>query len=1255
MSNTTLDGLLVKLREPDLDLRAMAASDLLDLLKKLDISFMKDEGKQCMTALVKLLYDSQSHVQNLGMDCLGQAVCLVDAETAKEAVSSICCEIQQRGTSAETTALSVALRVMSGRISEDADAKKVLGSLAVPIASMLSNSPDMPSDVAVDVFAALSDVLTHAGAQVATDSEVVNQIQEVLLSFISHSNLSVRRRAIAVLGAFVVHVPGEQSEKALGIIFQRYEACTRASEKCILLRVLVTIARQCPERVTKIVPSIIDGEINLTEECDREERMTVLLVFETFVQHCTELVAPRRNEIYTCAVEALKYDPNYNYDDEDDMDTGSEAGDDFGDEYEDDIYEDDEDDTWDVRLSGVKLLAAIARSGLYSPHDIAQHIGTVLIARFREREDVVRAEILATYATVVGALGESAADSASGVAEVLQQQAPEAVTLILAAIKNYPRSTETKQLAFAVFAQLVLAKYDILDGSLSEITPIVTAALSADDTSGTLQTASSSLIKTNLKLDVLEFLRVLVQRSSVSDSAAEFLIATKDGLRENASSKAFQVPSASFTAAAGLVKLLSNAAHQSSMEVAQFVPWAEDMAQCAASLTGTDDQDLRSSVNVFIGTVLQKFGDHISASTAQQLLLILTELKGGIVHAPAVLGAFVQAISKPTALPQEIVVDVAPSVLQVIDPLFRQGSASVVTVALNVVKALAGYGTETLASAGDHILTNIIAIISKSPESPPASALQAFAAVCPTVSEENMRSVTAKLLKLLSATTVYDGQSAEALGELFETVGRSFPGLMDSWKDGIIENWSQTHARYYKQRKDSSNEAIQVPFPTAMLTNAAKSINSLYTGFYEAQGQQWTSEFLESLVFTSPRSTEDIALVCLGLRALGYAASQGWLAQSDQLAVQLDAHIQSKHDDVRDEAAAALGKYVGSYPATFAALFASATASDSEGASASGRLQAVNVAVDQIVGTGHDKTSADAMWAQITAYAQNSQGPLPDVLAQSLATFAVTFPQVFIPALAEHVSSSGDAKIKAFYITAFRTVLADRHLSAECDAELKNVLPQVLASIDDESINIRRLSLLALFTVIQSKAALIKDAVSTIEPALFRQTVVNESLIRIINMGPVKKRIDDGLDARRCAFQCVHMLVRMLPGAANTDLLAESIVRGIADDHDIRLLVLQVIHETVSTQAHMYAERLDEIAASVRKVQATKLSPKAVSQEIEKHHAILKSSVSVLVALEPVAKAATSPSAEFDKLLAEVMDSSNGELSVYYKELHSQG
>ncbi|KAJ2159813.1 hypothetical protein GGF46_002753 [Coemansia sp. RSA 552] len=1249
MTNGKLERLLESLRDTDQDLRAMATSDLLELLKQPGTSLSKEEGDKCVAAFVKLLYDAQSHVQNLAMECLGQAIRLVGAETTESAVHKICKEIQQRGSTADSCALSVALRVMTGRIAENAESTKLLGSLAAPVVGLLEDMPGLASDVTVDALSALAEIVTHAGAHIATDAEEAKRIQGLLLSFVGSSNVAVRRRAISALGAFVVYVPGKHSEEALDTIFQRYEECTRPTEKCILLRVLVTIARQRPERVRKLAGPIVEREIAAIEDSEGEHRITLLLVLEAFVSCCADLVASRRDEIYQIAVDALTFDPNYNYDDIDDgMDTGSEMGDEYDDEFEEDIYEDDGDDSWNVRLGGVKLLAAMAKSGLYTPQDVVEVIGTVLVEAFREREDVVRAEVLLTYATIVDELEKPADSSDSGAVDALELQTPKAIEAILKAIKNYPKSTETKQLALAICTRLVAVSEGILDSSLQSITPLVTSALEAEDTSGTLQTASTSLIKTNLKLDVLEFLRVFAARSSATDTVGQFLCAAKDGIKASVESKTFQVPAAAFEAALSLVRLLSMATHEGSKDIAEFVPWAEGMGQCAVSLTGVSDPALRTSTYTFISELLKRLGDRISEPVVDSLLDSLVELKSGPSCAPVVLGAFVYAATQPTAVPAAKIASKAPEILERIGPLFEQSMASIYTAALSVVVALASYGPGTLASSGDRILQSTVAIISRSAESPPVVALQALAAVFPSVSEDSVRSISKTLLKQLSETTVYDGPSDKALDGLFQAAGRTFPGLVDTWKSIMIENWEQGYSSYAQQRKAASNEAIQVQLPTTTLANAAKGINALYTGFYQAQGSQWSAEFLEPFVAKAPKSTSEVALACLGLRALGYAAERDALGQSEGIVERLNEHIESKNDDVRGEAATALGRYAGNNADMFPGLFRGAT--EGEGPGASSKLQAVKVAADLVVGSRQDEGRAREMWGHITDYVQGATGALPDVLAQTLAAFAIAFPEPYVGQLAERIAASTTTSTKAFYITAYRTMLADKQAGSGCDEQIKATLGSVVGALDDEDVEIRRVGLLALLAIIQGRAGLIADVVGRFEAALFRQTQVDDALVRVVNMGPFKKRIDDGLEARKSAYHCVHALVRALPGAVDARAVADSVVRGIVDEQDICTVALHTVQVSPAAMAPAYGERLDDVAAAIQTVQERKLGKKAVKQEMERHSRMLRTSVALLVAFEPIAKA--TPSAAFEALRSSTAESTT-ELSAFYQELTS--
>ncbi|KAJ2738431.1 hypothetical protein GGI20_006276, partial [Coemansia sp. BCRC 34301] len=381
------------------------------------------------------------------------------------------------------------------------------------------------------------------------------------------------------------------------------------------------------------------------------------------------------------------------------------------------------------------------------------------------------------------------------------------------------------------------------------------------------------------------------------------------------------------------------------------------------------------------------------------------------------------------------------------------------------------------------------------------------------VSEESIKQVASKLVRLLSVASVHDKQSSGALEQVYEAVGRTFPNIAEHWKADILSSWKQSYESFDKQRSAKNNDAILAQFPSSALANAARSVLALFTGYYKAAGQAWTDAFLSDLLSAEPKSTAEVALTCLALRVLGYAAATGLLAQEAAMAKQLYAHVESSNDDVRNEAAFALGCYVGNYTELLSALFDSATAST--GADASSKMMATKAALDLAVATRRATAIAESAWAQVTSYVEASDKPVPDVIAQILATFVTAFPDVYIPLLASRIASSNSITAKVSFITAFRTVLADKHLSSQCDVQTKLVLPTILARISDADINVRRLTLLALYTLIQTKLELVEDIIPAIQPALFQQTVIDTSVVREISMGPFKRKIDDGLETRK--------------------------------------------------------------------------------------------------------------------------------------------
>lgn len=71
----------------------------------------------------------------------------------------------------------------------------------------------------------------------------------------------------------------------------------------------------------------------------------------------------------------------------------------------------------------------------------------------------------------------------------------------------------------------------------------------------------------------------------------------------------------------------------------------------------------------------------------------------------------------------------------------------------------------------------------------------------------------------------------------------------------------------------------------------------------------------------------------------------------------------------------------------------------------------------------------------------------------------------------------------------------------------------------------RKLSLTALNAAARHKPALIRDHLVTLLPLLYAETVQKPELIHVVDMGPWKHRVDDGLETRKIAFETMYTIV----------------------------------------------------------------------------------------------------------------------------------
>lgn len=79
----------------------------------------------------------------------------------------------------------------------------------------------------------------------------------------------------------------------------------------------------------------------------------------------------------------------------------------------------------------------------------------------------------------------------------------------------------------------------------------------------------------------------------------------------------------------------------------------------------------------------------------------------------------------------------------------------------------------------------------------------------------------------------------------------------------------------------------------------------------------------------------------------------------------------------------------------------------------------------------------------------------------------------------------------------------------------------MLGCIVDAHVDVRKAAVRTVNFIIHNNASLLRHKLAKHLPNLFAQTAIKKELIREVDLGPFKHRVDDGLDTRKAAFECM--------------------------------------------------------------------------------------------------------------------------------------
>ena len=106
-------------------------------------------------------------------------------------------------------------------------------------------------------------------------------------------------------------------------------------------------------------------------------------------------------------------------------------------------------------------------------------------------------------------------------------------------------------------------------------------------------------------------------------------------------------------------------------------------------------------------------------------------------------------------------------------------------------------------------------------------------------------------------------------------------------------------------------------------------------------------------------------------------------------------------------------------------------------------------------------------------------------------------------------------------IQALRFALTDA--DETFDEVLKPLLVRMLSTmLNDAELENRRLALITLNAATQNKASLVLPHLSQLLPLVVKESEPNPALVREVQMGPFKHKVDDGLEIRKVRTHWFH-------------------------------------------------------------------------------------------------------------------------------------
>ncbi|CAG9796700.1 unnamed protein product [Diatraea saccharalis] len=1207
-------NLLEKMTSNDKDFRFMATNDLMTELQKDSIKLDDDSERKVVKMLLRLLEDKNGEVQNLAVKCLGPLVNKVKEYQVESIVETLCANMLS-DTEQLRDISSIGLKTVISEL--PLGSNTLAANVCKKITGRLSSAIEKQEDVSVQLEALdiLADLLSRFGGLLISFHPL---LLSSLLPQLASPRQAVRKRTIVALSHLVMSCNASLYNKLIDHLLEGLGSSTSSSVSRTHIQCIASVCRQAGrfgEQLWRVAPQVLKH----STDADEELREHCLQALEAFVLKCPKEVQPHIPTIIDLCLKMITYDPNYNYEDEE-QDGGGEdeemEDESFAPEGEPESdseeYSDDDDMSWKVRRAAAKCLESVISTRHELLPEMYQTVSPALIARFKEREENVKCDILSAYTALLRAtrpppaLQMSIAPADNSPQALLLQRVPGVVRGALRVIRG--RSVRARGCALALLRELLAAA----PGCLADHAPRVLRALTPALTDKS--TASS------MKIETLVFV-VCLLRGHPAETMRPHVATLMPAVLSCVHDPFYKVTAEALRVLQTLVKVmrpLDNIDNIENLDELHVEPPPEDLQQFIPAmyectlvrLRATDmDQEVKERAIATCGQLICHFGDYLQNELPVCLPIFLERLRNEITRLTTV-----KALTKVASSPLRI--DLRPilsDAVPILGSFLRKNQRALKLSTLVLLDTLVqNYSNAISIELLSKVLMEVPPLVCESDLHCAQTALALVRGAClrcpAALTADARQALTPNILALAKSPLLQGGALKAMLSVLSALVAADVAGC--SRRELLALLVAPVH-----RAADHANSAHHIKQAFHSLAKCVAAV--VVAGGSDALDV--VRGFLRDAAHPPNDPTHMFSL--LALAEIGRHLD---LSSIPNLKEVLLNSFTPSSEEVKSAASYALGSVaVGNLPEFLPFILREIEAQPKRQYLLLHSLREI-ITCESCTPEGVEalRPFIPEIWVQLSKHCQCAEEGSRNVVAECLGKLCLLEPQDLLPHLKEFLKSP-EPLTRTTAVTAVKFTISDQPQAI--DPLLRACMSELLVPLRDPELGVRRVALVAFNSAAHNKPSLVRDLLPQVLPTIYSETKVKKELIREVEMGPFKHSVDDGLDLRKAAFECMYTLLGTCLDRLDVFEFLRHVEDGLRDHYDIKMLTYLMCARLAHLCPAVVLQRLESLVEPLRATCTMKVKANSVKQEYEKQDELKRSALRAAAALLQIPEAEKNP------------------------------